>query len=236
MPQRLKDVIDRLPSPGSPEPHGWLDEAVGLFRAAEELFAAWQAKAARLRPGMSVAGSEVLPDIIYLLKSYLLLSALSLENLLKGAIIAKDPALLRTDRLLWEGVGHGGHDLADLLRRAGFSPSVPEQDLLEALTEAIVWSGRYPVHLSRKSTPGRILRLAKDRSTALGQMTSLDQMACFHRETYFALFKRVFDNYPSPLHHGSSSYRSRTIRAGRITPLLQRTRKLRFLASEQQRR
>jgi hypothetical protein len=170
---------------------------MGLARAAERLFVEWELLAKRLGRGPTKFSQVEASDLFSLLKGYLLLSALALENLLKGALIGQDPSVADGKRISW-GVGKGDHDLLALCRRLGRHPSQPEVDLLEALTEAIQWAGRYPTPKLYSSGPKYALRLAKKRDAKLVVGESLAAIADFHRQTYEGLFLSVFESYPVP--------------------------------------
>jgi hypothetical protein len=90
-----------------------------------------------------------------------------------------------------------GHDLFGLFKRAGFLPTKRDSDLLTLLTEAIVWSGRYPFPLLHRSIGRPSFRFAKDPNKPLS-VDSFDQLADFHREGFSTLFGKVFDAYPVP--------------------------------------
>ena len=82
---------------------------------------------------------------------YFQLSASSIEMLLKGIIIAKDPKHIKAEGKLSKKIKT--HDLTKLLDLAEFSIPFEEnnclwsEDLPERLTRFILWQGRYPVPL-----------------------------------------------------------------------------------------
>ena len=68
---------------------------------------------------------------------------MAIENAIKGLLISKEPSIVDS-KIRWK-VGSGGHDLGELLKSNGVIPSSDEQEFLDALTQAILWAGRYPV-------------------------------------------------------------------------------------------
>jgi hypothetical protein len=68
------------------------------------------------------------------------------ENLLKGLLIVSHPELLDGGRLRRSFTR--GHRLLDLAGSAGLQLSPGEEEILETLTEHVVWAGRYPVPLA----------------------------------------------------------------------------------------
>lgn len=82
----------------------------------------------------------------------MMLAGLTIENLLKGVCIGKEPPLsndgdfrLRT------------HKLLDLAARADLALGEDERGLLERLEVFIEWAGRYPIPLSYKDMLPRTL-------------------------------------------------------------------------------
>jgi hypothetical protein len=92
---------------------------------------------------------------------YFQLSASSIEMLLKGIIIAKDPKHIKAEGKLSKKIKT--HDLTKLLDLAEFSMPFEEsncpwsEDLPKKLTRFILWQGRYPVpiDISNKTFEGQ---------------------------------------------------------------------------------
>jgi hypothetical protein len=77
-------------------------------------------------------------------QSFMLLTGMSFENLIKGVHIAKTPNLSIEDRIkIWNSY-RGGHGISGLINLA-ISPSAKEKNLLRRLEEYVVWAGRYPI-------------------------------------------------------------------------------------------
>jgi hypothetical protein len=75
---------------------------------------------------------------------YMLLSGFALENLLKGIYIGRNPTFVMEGKLKkWSS--KSGHELLDLAEKTKFELSEDETNLLERLTEFVVWAGKYPI-------------------------------------------------------------------------------------------
>lgn len=81
---------------------------------------------------------------------YFMLCGMSLEAILKGIIIEKNQTPPKT------------HDLKRLADLAGVSYDAHEKDLLEILSAAVIWDGRYPVPLAQDAWD-RLMRLHNDK-------------------------------------------------------------------------
>jgi hypothetical protein len=79
-----------------------------------------------------------------------LLAGYSLENVLKGIIIAQNPNIGK-DETRWRRLTSGqGHKLLWLCEEAKISLDESSRQFLERLTEAMLWIGRYPVTKRRE--------------------------------------------------------------------------------------
>jgi hypothetical protein len=109
----------------------WLERAKGLRLSADVIHAA-------LREIMPL--SQTLPSIrekkVAYMETYMLLTAIAFENLLKGISVIGDPTGWR---LLKDDSGHGISTFAAKVLQL----SDPERDLLQRLQEYLVWAGRY---------------------------------------------------------------------------------------------
>jgi hypothetical protein len=70
------------------------------------------------------------------------LYGLAIENASKGLLVAKDVSFVESV-IKWKIKG-GGHDLRELYTATGLLAATDEQELLDALTQAVLWAGRYP--------------------------------------------------------------------------------------------
>ena len=133
---------DKIPLAKSPE--AWRTTAIGLNRSAHIIWKKWFGIFGRLEEGKTV---KVTPqeagDVSLLLFPFLLLAGLALENALKGLLICNDPSIVDS-KVKWD-IGLGGHDLWALAESTGLNPTSDEKEFLDALTQAVLWSGRYPV-------------------------------------------------------------------------------------------
>lgn len=133
---------DKIPLAQSPE--AWRRTAIGLKRSADIIWKQWFGIFSRLEGGQTAkATRQEVGDIYLLLPSFLLLSGLAIENALKGLPVSKEPSIVES-KIQWK-VGSGGHDLGELFKSNGFLPTSDEQEFLDALTQAVLWAGRYPV-------------------------------------------------------------------------------------------
>ena len=78
--------------------------------------------------------------------SYMLLVGLAFENLIKGILIGRNPALVDTEKVESGVLGRGGHGIADGARKI-ISLSSSEFRLLKRVEEYLFWAGRYPLPL-----------------------------------------------------------------------------------------
>jgi hypothetical protein len=117
-------------------PSAWLMEATLLKRAADlvrqeltKIFA------------VSPHGRPRYEDSAFC-KSYMLLAGLALENLAKGILVGRNPAVVTPDTFNLKG-----HNLLQLAQQAVSTLSNNELDILSRLTAFVMWAGRYPIHL-----------------------------------------------------------------------------------------
>lgn len=82
---------------------------------------------------------------------YMLLAALALENLAKGILIARDPALVTSTELPRRKSWTDHRRLPLWVRDAGVQLDQRQEEVLKRLGEAAQWSGRYPVPLTAES-------------------------------------------------------------------------------------
>ena len=135
------------------DPLSWLEQARGAQMSAELIRTALDA---------IMPLSQSLPNIrekkLAYGHSFMLLTAIAFENVLKGLAVAKKPKS-------WRSVGHRIAALAKKIT----TTSPAELDLLERLEEYLVWAGRYLIPMTAKQYAKkhdrRILRAA-DRKIA----------------------------------------------------------------------
>jgi len=182
---------DKIPLAQSPE--AWRRTAIGLKRSADIIWKRWFGIFIRLEGGQI---AKVTPqeggDVYLLLPSFLLLSGLAIENALKGLLISKEPSIAES-KIRWK-VGLGGHDLGTLFKSNGFIPTSDEQEFLDALTQAVLWAGRYPVPKYHANEPeigiplGPFLR-NPDIASVISRMSEL-------KEACDSLYSRILSKYP----------------------------------------
>lgn len=89
--------------------------------------------------------AEDVEDILEwrLIEVYFLLMGYSIENLLKGIVLSKQPGLLDKDKGKLSNTILT-HNLVKLAKNCDINITLDERHLLEALTTSIVWEGKYP--------------------------------------------------------------------------------------------
>jgi|GEM_PF-2822761 len=80
------------------------------------------------------------------LKSFMLLTGMAIENLIKGILVGRNPSIgsREVKRLL--GKKKGGHCISEGAKKV-INPSKSEYELLRGLEEYLVWAGRYQMPL-----------------------------------------------------------------------------------------
>lgn len=133
-------------------PEAWRRTSISFKRSADIIWEKWFNVFKRLdgdRP-LKVTSQEC-GDIYLLLPIFLLLVGFAIENALKGLLIAEDPSIVES-KVKWK-IKSGGHDLRELYKQTNLSITAEEQELLDALTQAVIWAGRYPVPKNHKNEP-----------------------------------------------------------------------------------
>lgn len=136
---------------GTRRPILWAVTAAELKRAHDVL---WDAHVSASATFMSRLTREVAareaghpvpwaPDDVELLGPAMMLAGLSIENLAKGAFIAKHPEQVGPEGL--EPWPRSGHGICDLLASAGVALEPEEVELVSRLEKFALWAGRYPV-------------------------------------------------------------------------------------------
>jgi hypothetical protein len=153
------------------------------FNKAEELrnsaAAVWISLDEELRVGDVILGS---PSRAV----YFMLCGMSLEALMKAIVVEQGEEPLRS------------HDLIRLAATSKLTYTKHECELLEILSEAVIWDGRYPVPL-RKEDWDRLSELEGEKlfdSVPLGNSTTLTVAAPneeLNWHSYTALWSRAFD-------------------------------------------
>jgi hypothetical protein len=121
--------------------------ALVLYRAAlPELRLYEKARRVALKERRSVAQvRHEHPDVLPAFSLY----GSALENVFKGIIVSKDPALISADNLSEK---LKSHDLVRLARDARIRLSDHEQHVLKWVSEVLIWKARYSVPRKMKDT------------------------------------------------------------------------------------
>lgn len=130
------------------EPTVWRMSADSLYRAAVLLRPTVDADLEHYSQPKVV--ERVGPSVSFV---YLLIAGLALENLSKGLLAgAKPTEVVRDGR--WR---RQSHSIEDLLQEARVALDADERDLVERLSEAVVWCGKYPQPLDYREAMPRTL-------------------------------------------------------------------------------
>lgn len=121
-------------------PSEWLEYADELRKSSEEIFSLNNTSlVASYHPLKNVHSTR--PGVS---RTYMLLIGISLENSLKGLLISEDPNYLKDGKI--DPLISAGHNLYDLgLKSTTFSFLTKEFELLQILSDAIPYWGKYPI-------------------------------------------------------------------------------------------
>jgi len=120
---------------------GWLEYATTLKLSADVILQ----ELIRISPQPQVRTGVRERKLAYV-RSFMLLTGLAFENLIKGILIARQPSLVDKQKLntkLWSSV-RKGHGISTLAKKVT-SLTPAELNLLTRLEEYLVWGGRYPI-------------------------------------------------------------------------------------------
>lgn len=112
---------------------GWLEHGRGVLLSAEVVYTALT----EIMP-LSQTLTGIREKKLAYVQSFMLLTAIAFENLLKGIVVAAEPTGWRA---LKADNGHGISAFAAMFTTL----SEPESDLLQRLQEYLVWAGRYTI-------------------------------------------------------------------------------------------
>jgi len=89
-----------------------------------------------------------------LFKSYMLLSGLALENLVKGILVGRNPAVVSPDKFDLSRIAgsKGGHKLLEVAQQAEPTLSDDERDIRGRLATFMIWAEKCPIHLKSSET------------------------------------------------------------------------------------
>ncbi len=83
------------------------------------------------------------PHVINFPATALMLAAMSIECLFKGALFCRLAYPPRRDQV--SGIAKGAHNLADLLVKVGWRSNANDRLVLKCLSHYVRWAGRYPL-------------------------------------------------------------------------------------------
>jgi len=145
------------------DPQVWLRSAQNLKTATDALRKSLWPKD-RKRFGTKAAAADFIYGPVYML-----LSGLAIETLLKGIIIAKNPKLVKQQKLSNE-LTH--HKLIELYNKACLVKSRSRNDLLSRLQNYVENFGRYPVTKTKQD----MQKLAKTRFAGQTDPDSIERL------------------------------------------------------------
>jgi hypothetical protein len=177
--RRLEDAnkLQEFVRDGSPS--SWLEYGEELRDAAEIL---WRAEEEGVRVDVRldfehiVKQSEVVSAIS---RPYLLLAGFSLENILKGLVVVREPRHITGGVLSNELKTHDVRALCGKI--PGLILSIDEEKFCRQVTDAIPYWGRYPIPLEQNRLMPSV------GVTALSRQTFLDLFDRLARELYWAI-------------------------------------------------
>jgi len=117
----------------------WVDSAISLHHAAEKLAKIWRKSMKGYTSSEKARWSEKAHWNRTLARPFMLLSAYSIENLIKGIILANT----QTDSRL-KVLNSFNHDLRRCWKKTKLPKTDEEDFLLGQLTDIIKYAGRYP--------------------------------------------------------------------------------------------
>ena len=121
----------------------WLEQAIQLKMSADVILVELE----KVLPLSQVLPGVRVKKLAYI-HSFMLLTGLAFENLIKGILIGGDKTVVDQQKInnrLWNV--RGGHGIAELAKRVA-SVTSDELDLLRRLEEYLFWAGRYPLPLN----------------------------------------------------------------------------------------
>jgi hypothetical protein len=123
------------------DPYRWLAQAKGMKMVADTILPLLQ-------------GELLIPPVfpgtqqkrLAYLDSYMLLIGLAFENVIKGILIGRNPALVTRDKIESGILGRKGHGISEGANSI-ISLTPQEMQLLGRIEEYLFWAGRYPLPL-----------------------------------------------------------------------------------------
>ena len=170
---------------GVTSPYNWFAQGAGLLRAAYILWERHKSNFDNIMLRINNKETFSLADLVNRHtnrwgSSYMLLAGLAIENAVKGLIISQKNVPPNQGHIPKECQGH---DLGQLFITAGLEIEAEEEHLIEYLTEAILWKGRY-------HTPLKV--------NSIKNYLSYGQVICTPNQVR-RLFIRVIEAYPKAI-------------------------------------
>jgi hypothetical protein len=121
----------------------WLEQAIQLKMSADVILVELE----KILPLSQVLPGVRVKKLAYI-NSFMLLTGMAFENLIKGILIGRDKTVVDQQKInnrLWNV--RGGHGIAELGKKVR-SLTPEESDLLKRLEEYLFWAGRYHLPLN----------------------------------------------------------------------------------------
>ena len=181
-------------------PGEWLDYADELMDAAEIL---WEKKDHGRRLYVEGFGENTdlektkEPKIISSIsRTYILLAGFSLENLIKGLLVAQNPSHITSGKLSGD---LKSHRILNLVRKVkNFPLSKEEKNVCKIIQDALPYWGRYPIPLEFNGVLPEIAINADLRKVILE----------LHERLSFRIYQLIRDGWESGVGPGISEFRS----------------------------
>jgi hypothetical protein len=134
-------------------------DAEDLFEIVCKDAQSWLAQARQLKISADIIKAELLNEIpimrgtpggderfIALMDSFMLLTGMAFENLIKGILIGRDPSLVNRQVINDKILTRGGHGISEGAKKVCAIDN-SEYFLLKRLEEYSFWAGKYPMPL-----------------------------------------------------------------------------------------
>jgi hypothetical protein len=173
----------------------WLLTARGLKNAADIIWQKWYSLSEIGKKKSEIEPSEIVniyEERCTFFLIYMMLYGLALENLLKGIIISKNPSNYK-NKIRWGK--NKGHNLICLTNKISFKLTNDESKIINSLSEAIKWAGRYPVKQNHNNVSEFIMQLGLDRKGK--KINNIWDYCKIYKNICDDLYKKIIDIYPN---------------------------------------
>jgi len=176
------------------DPSAWLSSALQLLKSAEflqeKIDPMWREYIDRIF-GQKPPSTERLGSAHYQMVQ-LMLAGFGFENLLKFGYVRKNSERIQREALSSKPFPQelNTHDLWELSKLIGFSPSPPVERFLRKLTIHSRWTGRYPIPLDPQSFTKSIEYLSWSQSDSDDLVLAIEELCSHLGINYYTLNQR----------------------------------------------